>query len=150
VLKLELVRFSFSPVVTFGVMHARDGWACFTGESPYSPTNPMMPSKHCLIEGIYQMREAHIRPDATRIDVYGDHSALPVTIVSREEKVALVGGTIAIGMGLDMAAGTLSGMWEAHQRLRELMKGEEWVYVSIRHLDNTLLTYLDSISPVRR
>lgn len=145
-LKLELVRFKYSPVVTFGVVHSRDGWSAFTGESVVLNLNNPPKGKAALPEGLYELRLCKEGETPGAVELFDAGQAPPVSRFTLLPRAAMAQGNIIIGYGLDSLTGALSDTVSAHHELADRVAKVKEAFLNIRHLDNTQLIHFERMA----
>lgn len=145
-LKLELVRFSFSPVVTYGVMHSRDGWSCFTRESVVLNTVNPPKGKAALVEGLYRVNLVTVVPGRWSLNISDHDGELPVSQFVRGNIPIAPLADINVGLGLSTITGVMFSGSEAILELLARVKAADSTYLNIRHLDNTQLLHFERMA----
>lgn len=136
-LKLEQIRFAFSPVVTYGIIYSRAGWSAFTGESVVRPDGMGERGFVSIIEGLYSLKIVNVVPQVMAVALFDEPTHPASAMVVGTAKAALARGDIAIGYGLDMVTGLLTGGEDANRDLVAMVHGDGEAFLNIRHLDNT-------------
>lgn len=145
-LKLELVRFSFSPVITYGVMHDRAGWSCFTIEGVVR--NILAPIRRgaALPEGLYLLSLNDSKPATLTVHIRDVADEPPIATLLVAYPSAHLFSDIHICAGVDMDTRTPTSPATAGVGLLRLMKAEKECYLNIRHLDNTQLLHFERMA----
>lgn len=136
-LKLEMVRFVFSPVVTYGIVYSRAGWNAFTGESVVRPDGFGERGHVAIIEGLYSLAVVSGDGNVPAVAIYDEPTHPATAMFTATPKAALARGNVSIGTGLDMMSGALTGGADALRELVAMVHGDGECFINIRHLDQT-------------